>query len=153
MSSVFESSYRSPADCWSYSYQAAANSGTDFKLFISFDMTYVLQLLPCFSVHSYSDSVMPCGSPDNAQTLRNYVTKYANHPNQFKYDGRPLASTFSGETCSFGQGNAAQGWKSQFVDALGGNVFFVPAFFIDPATFNQYEVDGIYNVSCHYHSL
>ena len=27
-----------------YSYQAAADSGTDFKLFISFDMTYVVEL-------------------------------------------------------------------------------------------------------------
>ncbi|THH27989.1 hypothetical protein EUX98_g6196 [Antrodiella citrinella] len=109
-------------------YQAAANSGTGFQLFPSFDM-----------------SVFPCGSADNAQTLVNYVNQYSGHPNQFKYDGRPLASTFSGESCSFGQGSAAQGWKSQFVDALGGNVYFVPAFFVDPSTFNQYSIDGIYN--------
>ncbi|TCD66615.1 hypothetical protein EIP91_001125 [Steccherinum ochraceum] len=109
-------------------YQAAANSGTGFKLFISFDM-----------------SVFPCGSSDNAATLRNLFNKYASNPSQFHYDGRPLVSTFSGETCTFGQGSAAQGWKSQFVDQLGGNVYFVPAFFIDPATFNQYEIDGIYN--------
>ena len=61
-------------------------------------------------------SVFPCGSSDNAATLRNLFNKYANNPSQFHYDGRPLVSTFSGETCTFGQGSAAQGWKSQFVD-------------------------------------
>ena len=91
-------------------------------------------------------SVFPCSSPDNAQTLRNFVTKYANHPNQFQYAGRPLVSTFSGENCNFGQGSAAQGWKSQFTDPLGDNIYFVPAFFVDPSTFNQYPIDGIYNV-------
>ncbi|KAJ3486672.1 hypothetical protein NLI96_g4080 [Meripilus lineatus] len=115
-------------------YQAAANSGTDFKLFISFDMT-----------------VLPCGSASDAETLRNYVTEFASHPNQFRYEGRVFASTFAGENCQFGQGSTAQGWKSQFIqhpDLQGQNaVYFVPSFFVDPATFNQFNdvMDGALN--------
>ncbi|KAH9950531.1 glycoside hydrolase [Amylocystis lapponica] len=123
------------SDAWqparvSDAYQAAANSGTDFKLFISFDM-----------------SILPCSSPNDAQTLRNYITQYATHPNQLIVDGGVFASTFSGETCTFGQGSVQQGWTSQFTqngELTGQNaVHFVPSFFIDPSTFNQY--DGVMN--------
>lgn len=97
-------------------------------------------------------SVLPCGSASDAQTLRNYITEFATHPNQFKYDGRVFASTFAGENCNFAQGTAAQGWKTQFTqhtDLQGQNaVYFVPSFFVDPATFNQYNdvLDGAMNV-------
>lgn len=100
------------------------------------------QLTPSFSV-------LPCASPADAAALRNYITEYAAHPAQFKYQGKVFVSTFSGEGCTFGQGNAAQGWKSQFTDQLTGpnSVFFVPSFFVDPATFNQYtSIDGMFNV-------
>ncbi|EMD39964.1 glycoside hydrolase family 71 protein [Gelatoporia subvermispora B] len=115
-------------------YTAAANSSTDFKLFLSFDM-----------------SALPCSSPDDAQTLRNYITSYSSHPNQFIVDGRVFASTFSGESCTFGQDSVPDGWKSQFTqhpDLTGANaVYFVPSFFIDPSTFNQYQgvMDGDFN--------
>ncbi|KIP05382.1 glycoside hydrolase family 71 protein [Phlebiopsis gigantea 11061_1 CR5-6] len=115
-------------------YTAAQQSGTGFKLFISFDM-----------------SVLPCDSPDAAGALRNYISTYASHPNQLKYNGRSFASTFSGETCTFGQDNVQDGWRTQFtahpdVTAAGG-VHFVPAFFIDPATFGQYSgaANGMFN--------
>ncbi|GJE97162.1 glycoside hydrolase family 71 protein [Phanerochaete sordida] len=115
-------------------YAAAQQSGTGFKLFLSFDM-----------------SVLPCGSPDNAGALRNYITQYANHPNQFKYNGRTFASTFAGDTCQFGQDSVVDGWKTQFTqhpDVLNaGGVTFVPAFFSDPATFGGLSgaVHGMFN--------
>ncbi|PSR74813.1 hypothetical protein PHLCEN_2v9527 [Hermanssonia centrifuga] len=115
-------------------YQAAAASGTDFKLFISFDM-----------------SVLPCSSPDDAAALRNYITTYAQHPNQLQVNNRAFASTFAGESCSFGQGSVPQGWSSQFTqhpDLSGANaVHFVPSFFVDPATFGQYNgaMHGAFN--------
>ncbi|OCH91847.1 glycoside hydrolase [Obba rivulosa] len=115
-------------------YTAAANSGTDFQLFISFDM-----------------SALPGSSADDAQTLRNYITIYASHPNQLKVDGRVFASTFSGESSTFGQDSVQDGWKSQFTqhpDLTGENaVYFVPSFFVDPSTFNQYQgiMDGDFN--------
>ncbi|KAI5123869.1 hypothetical protein M0805_005686 [Coniferiporia weirii] len=113
-------------------YTAAEQSNTTFKLFISFDMT-----------------VLPCTTPADAATLRNYITTYANSSAQFKYDGKIFASTFSGEKCTFGQGSVAQGWTSQFTSQLTGanSVFFVPSFFVDPSTFGSYAsaMDGQFN--------
>lgn len=101
-------------------------------------------------------SVLPCTAAQDAATLRNYVTQYASHPNQFKYNGKVFASTFSGESCQFGQGSVSEGWASQFKDQLTGSnaVFFVPGFFDDPSTFagNGFGniIDGELNVR---HSL
>ncbi|KAI0061704.1 glycoside hydrolase [Artomyces pyxidatus] len=115
-------------------YQAALQSGLDFKLFISFDM-----------------SALPCASPNDAAALRNYITTYSNHPNQLIYNNRVFASTFSGESCQFGQDSVAAGWSSQFTqhpDLTGQNaVWFVPSFFVDPSTFGTFNnvMDGALN--------
>jgi len=89
---------------------------------------------------------MPCSSPDHAHALRDYITRYADHPNQLRYNGHVFVSTFAGGSCTFGSGSSVQGWKTQFVDQLTGNnkVHFVPAFF---DTFEQFGnvIDGIYN--------
>lgn len=75
---------------------------------------------------------------------------YASHPNQLKYDSRAFVSTFSGETCQFGQGSVPDGWKSQFSQhsEIQGKIYFVPAFFIDPNTFKDFSgtMDGDFNV-------
>lgn len=113
-------------------YQAALQSGTGFKLFMSFDMTS-----------------LPCTTASDAATLRTYITTYATHPNQLLYNGRVMASSFSGETCTFGQGSVASGWSTQFVQQLTGSsaVHFVPSFFVDPSQFNTYSgvIDGMFN--------
>jgi glucan endo-1,3-alpha-glucosidase len=115
-------------------YTAATQSGTDFKLFISFDMT-----------------ALPCASPSDGQLLRDYITKYATHPAQFKYNGRSFASTFAGDTCTFGSDSVVDGWRSQFTqngELTGVNaVYFVPSFFVDPATFKTFDgiMDGDFN--------
>lgn len=57
-------------------YQAAQNSGTGLKLFYSFDLTE-----------------MPC----NLDDLVARVNKYVNHPNQFKVNGKPMISSYSGD--------------------------------------------------------
>ncbi|KIJ64430.1 glycoside hydrolase family 71 protein [Hydnomerulius pinastri MD-312] len=115
-----------------YAYQAAQQSRTNFKLFLSFDM-----------------SVLPCTTAADAETLQGYITTYATHPNQFLYGGHVFASTFSGESCTFGQSSVAQGWQTQFIDQLTGvnTVYFVPSFFVDPTTFSTYDgvLDGMFN--------
>ena len=61
--------------------------------------------------------------------------------------GKVFISTFAASQCAFGQGSAAQGWKSQFVDQLTGpNTVF---FFVDTATFGTYTgvTNGQFNVS------
>lgn len=100
-----------------------------------------------------------CRLADDAATLRTYITTYASHPNQLIYRNRVFASTFSGESCTFGQGSVADGWSSQFTshsDLTGQNaVFFVPSFFVDPATFGTYDsvMDGALNVCLRLSSL
>ncbi|OBZ69002.1 Glucan endo-1,3-alpha-glucosidase agn1 [Grifola frondosa] len=115
-------------------FQAAQNANSGFKLFFSFDM-----------------SVLPCNTPDGATTLRNFITTFSTHPNQFTMNGKVFASTFAGESCQFGQDTVADGWRSQFTqhpDLTGQNaVFFVPSFFVDPSTFPTFTgvMDGDYN--------
>ncbi|KAK0201898.1 glycoside hydrolase family 71 protein [Desarmillaria ectypa] len=105
-------------------YDAAQQSGLDFKLFLSLDMTS-----------------LPCATADDAQSIRSWVQTYTTHSNQLIYDSRALVSTFSGESCTFGQSSVVEGWKSQFVQHsdLQGQIFFVPSFFVDPSTFSDYK--------------
>ncbi|KAL0961058.1 hypothetical protein HGRIS_006046 [Hohenbuehelia grisea] len=113
-------------------YEAARNSGLDFKMFLSLDMTS-----------------LPCDSPQAAEALRSLVSKYISHPNQLQYDSRAFVSTFAGETCTFGQGSVPQAWETQFArhPDLQGKIYFVPAFFVDPAKFGDFKnvIDGDFN--------
>jgi len=97
-----------------------------------------------------SHSSFPCGSPNDAQNLRNIVNTHISHPNQLTYASRAFVSTFAGESCKFGQGSVPDGWKTQFTrhPDLQGKIYFVPAFFIDPATFKDFAdvMDGDFNV-------
>lgn len=65
-----------------------------------------------------------------------------------------FVSTFSGSDCTFGQNTSAEGWKAEFVDKLTGEnaVHFVPSFFVDPSTFNDYDgvMNGDFNVGCNW---
>ncbi|KAG2359484.1 glycoside hydrolase [Suillus spraguei] len=111
-------------------YQAALQSETGFKLFMSFDMTES-SFVQFFALHPSS----------NAATLRTYITTYATHPNQLLYNGRVMASTFSGQTCTFGQGSVTSGWSTQFVQKLTGS-----------SAFNTYSgvINGMFNSQLHF---
>lgn len=94
---------------------------------------------------------LPCTTADDASALRDYVTDYASHPNQLLWDGKVFVSTFSGESCTFGQASVAAGWQSEFISQLTGAnaVQFAPSFFVAPDTFTTYDgvMDGYFNVS------
>ncbi|KEP48908.1 glycoside hydrolase family 71 protein [Rhizoctonia solani 123E] len=112
-------------------FDAARDSGTGFKMFMSFDM-----------------AVNPCAGPSDAAALREYITTYASHPAQFRYNGKVFASTFAGESCTFGAATTEQGWKEQFTDQLTGEnaALFVPSFFMDPTRFKSFSaMDGAFN--------
>jgi len=116
-------------------------------------MSYVINLPKSTDPHlllSFPFSSFPCHSPNDAQTLRNLVNTYLSHPNQLQYASRAFVSTFSGEGCKFGQASVPDGWKSQFSKHpdLDGKIYFVPAFFIDPANFADFAdvMDGDFNV-------
>ncbi|KAJ1548344.1 hypothetical protein HK405_003599 [Cladochytrium tenue] len=112
-------------------FAAAEASGASFKLFLSLDM-----------------SVLPCASAADAASLVALVQTHAASAAHATYSGKTLVSTFDGGSCAFGTGSSAA-WQSLFVDALssaGVDIFFVPAFFTDPATFagNTY-MNGVFN--------
>ncbi|KAF8706619.1 Glycoside Hydrolase, partial [Rhizoctonia solani] len=112
-------------------FDAARDSGTGFKMFMSFDM-----------------AVNPCAGPSDAAALREYITTYASHSAQLRYNGKVFASTFAGESCTFGAATTEQGWKEQFTDQLTGEnaALFVPSFFMDPARFKSFSaMDGAFN--------
>ncbi|KAJ7150317.1 glycoside hydrolase [Mycena filopes] len=105
-------------------FQAAQQVGSTFKLFFSLDM-----------------SVLPCATADDGAALRARVKNFITNPNYLQVNGSPLVSTFAGEACKFGQDTVADGWKTQFAQHpdLQGQIHFVPSFFIDPATLNQFD--------------
>lgn len=89
---------------------------------------------------------LSCTSSDDAAALRDYITKYASHPNQLLYNDKVFVSTFSGESCKFGQSTVDDGWNYALKTGLP-DVYFVPSFFVDPTTFSQYNVlDGAFGV-------
>ena len=124
------------ADGHSHSYSAAESAGSSFKLFLSFDMT-----------------ALSCNTSSDANTLVNYTKTYASHTAQFKYNGKAFVSTFSGESCTFGQDTVGDGWQNEYKKQLSGSssAYFVPAFFVDPSTFQSsglsQSMDGAFNVS------
>lgn len=104
-------------------YAAAQQSGLDFKMFFSLDMTS-----------------LGCWSGSDAQRLVNIVSRFANHPNQAWHNGKVLVSTFAGSDCHFGTSQGSNAWQGQFVDPLrnqGVNIFFVPSIFSDISTFSS----------------
>ncbi|GJE92333.1 glycoside hydrolase family 71 protein [Phanerochaete sordida] len=107
-------------------FAAAQSLNTNFKLFLSFDM-----------------SVIPCTSASDSSVTQQVILNYASHPNQLVYDGKVFVSTFAGEACTFGTPSSQQGWYNTVKNGL--NTYFVPSFFVDPATFKSYAaLDGAF---------
>ncbi|EPY50190.1 glucan endo-1,3-alpha-glucosidase Agn1 [Schizosaccharomyces cryophilus OY26] len=102
------------ADAWqveriSDAYEAAASVSTDFKLFLSFDMTAM--------------------SAD-ADFIEGLIRRFADKPNQLRWDNKIFVSTFSGETDNFGRSDVSSGWNSAVKEPLesaGCPIFFAPS--------------------------
>ncbi|KDQ19482.1 glycoside hydrolase family 71 protein [Botryobasidium botryosum FD-172 SS1] len=110
-------------------YQAARETGRNFKLFMSFDM-----------------SSFPCGSAGDANILRSYINNYSGHPNQAFLRGKVLVTTFAGESCSFGQGGLNNAWNYAVKNGVNAAITFIPSFMIDPGQFGGLSVmDGDFN--------
>ncbi len=91
-------------------YEAAEQLGTGFRLFLSADYC--------------------CGL--TTDETRDMIETFRDHPNQFRYGGKPVLSTFAGEG-----GDNAQGHQLvAFLDRLGGQAgracVFVPYFYPRP---------------------
>lgn len=106
-------------------YAVAASLG-GFKLFFSFDM-----------------SSLSGTSAADAQKLANLVKTYASHAVTARYAGKPLVSTFAGESSTFGQKSPQDGWN--YFRSLAGSIYFIPAQFSDPSTFAAAKwFDGVF---------
>ncbi|KAF9218465.1 glycoside hydrolase family 71 protein [Gyrodon lividus] len=103
---------------------------TNFKLFLSFDMTS-----------------LPCSQSEDVAILQKYIQDYGSHSNQLMYSGKVLVSTFGGESCTFGPRDVDGGWTSVIRRAGLPPVHFVPAFFFtDPTALSSLTVlDGAFN--------
>ncbi|KAI0250094.1 glycoside hydrolase [Lactifluus subvellereus] len=114
-------------------YATALQLGTNFKLFLSFDM-----------------SSIPGRTVADAEYLHQYLELVGHHPNQFLYEGRALVSTFAGDDCKFGQTSTGdQAWSfARSVMEKACPVHLIPAFFKffeDPALYPvPTSADGIF---------
>jgi hypothetical protein len=79
-------------------FEAARRFGPEFKLFFSADRL-------------------------TADEAADMVITYGNHPNQLRYQGRPVLSSFGGSN------DWAQSIRSRLRERSGGDMFFVPFFF------------------------
>lgn len=77
---------------------------------------------------------MPCSSASDANLLRMYINNYANHPNQLIYKGKQVVSTFSGASCTFGQGSLNAGWTYAVKSGVTRTVRHVAVYHITTAT-------------------
>ncbi|CAL1710542.1 unnamed protein product [Somion occarium] len=111
----------------SNAYTAALNF-TDFKLFLSFDM-----------------SSFPCQNVSDGDPLRQMINGYAQHPNQVQVDGKMLISTFVGDNCTFGAQSVDQGWLNTVKSNVSAT-YFIPNFNAPPETMGTFtSIDGIFN--------
>ncbi|KAJ7655695.1 glycoside hydrolase family 71 protein [Mycena polygramma] len=112
-------------------FEAAAALSVPFSLFISFDM-----------------SSIPASLESDVQVLCGYLTAFGKHPSMFRYRGKVVVSTFSGEAATFGQeGELDEAWS--FAKGRMQNlvpIHFIPAFFVDPARYpGMSAIDGVFN--------
>ncbi|WBW72422.1 glucan endo-1,3-alpha-glucosidase Agn2 [Schizosaccharomyces osmophilus] len=95
-------------------YKAADAVNKNFKLYLNLDMAAM-------------------GSVP-ASVVTNYVKTFAQSKHQATIDGKVLVGTFSGETVTFGEANANNGWQTEVKDALASakiDIFFLPCWSLD----------------------
>lgn len=110
---------------------AAAKAQGSFKLFLSLDV-----------------SSLSCSTASDAATHVASIATYATHSAQATYNGKVLVSTFSGESCTFGQGSVSAGWTyfRSLLTAKGISIYFLPSIFSDISTFSSNSwMDGEFN--------
>lgn len=110
---------------------AAAKAQGSFKLFLSLDV-----------------SSLSCSTASDAATHVASIATYSTHSAQVTYNGKVLVSTFSGESCTFGQGSVSAGWTyfRSLLTAKGISIYFLPSIFSDISTFSSNSwMDGEFN--------
>jgi len=96
------------------------------KMMLSFDMTE-----------------FGCNDWSSASTLQSYF-RYFSHPAAAKYKGKPMLTTFAGESCSFGQGSTNSGWGA-LLGSWASQIYFMPAYNAPPTSLGGYNIQGMVN--------
>ncbi len=93
-------------------YEAAKQLGTGFQLFLSADYATGLTF----------------------EETKDMIVSFRDHPNQFRWNGKPVLSTFAGEGADNSQGSALiEFLNREFPDGKGGHdVCFVPYYYPRP---------------------
>jgi hypothetical protein len=87
-------------------FEAAQRFGPNFKLFFSADRLGAAQ-----------------GFDLSADEAADMVVQYHNHPNQLRYQGRPVLSTFTGDSVWF------HAIRDKIRQQIGEDVFLIPSFY------------------------
>lgn len=108
----------------------AAAIGSNFKLFIMFDM-----------------ASLPCDRAEDGNFIRELINAYYEHSNQLTYQGKPVVGTFGGQLCRFGTDHMDDGWNNVLKKGMRP-VHFIPAFFIEPPIYEGLQsTDGAFAVT------
>ncbi len=105
---VWDPSHKEACDAM---YEAAKEVDREFKLFFSIDYNLTTQF--------------DRGGRRAAEYAREIVTRYSDHPCQFRWDGRQVVSTF------YGSQYPKEFWEEEFIRPLAAqrvNIFFIPNF-------------------------
>lgn len=76
--------------------------------------------------------------------LQYYLDKYLSHPAAAKYNGKSIVTTFSGESCTFGQGSTNAGWNAVF-GKRRSSLYFMPSYNAAPERLSGYDIDAEVN--------
>ena len=118
-------------------YNAAANSGTGFKVCSPppyFHASCSLQMMLSLDMDVFS-----CYDWTYGSLLQDYLNKYITHSAAAKVNGKSALSTFAGSACTFGRGNTNDGWNALF-GSLKNSIYFMPAYFVDPTALGSYDI-------------
>ena len=100
--------------------QGQGSEKREFKLFFSFDMSWVkifpslsdteTKLVSTFFWALTPVSSIPSSCPEDINHLKTYIEKFATSEYYIHYEGRALISTFAGETSLFGCEDIDSAW-------------------------------------------
>jgi glucan endo-1,3-alpha-glucosidase len=115
-------------------YNAAQNSGKGFKVGCLWLQGTHPQIMLSFDMAEFS-----CYDWQNAPLFKSYLDKYIFHPAAAKVNGKTAVTTFSGSDCTFGQGNANNGWAAVF-GSYKDQIYFMPAYNTDPTRLGSFDI-------------
>jgi glucan endo-1,3-alpha-glucosidase len=92
---------------------------------------------------SYDMTELSCNDWSRAGLIQSYL-KYLSHSAAAKYNGKPIVTTFAGESCTFGRGSTNAGWAAIF-GSYANQIYFMPAYNAAPTSLGGFNIQGMVN--------